>query len=119
MNSNTTQIEIGYGGLKQQRKNWYNPILLSAPSGVAVTVKAKQEGGYLNTVTTCTAKPTTAQTMSIWILVGNNIQFSLAWTSLDGEWALVLQHASYSSFFPFFLLFCHHFLFSVFSVFFC
>lgn len=99
LNSNTTQIEIGYGGLKQQRKNWYNPILLSAPSGVAVTVKAKQEGGYLNTVTTCTAKPTTAQTMSIWILVGSNVQFSLAWTSLDGQLALVFKYSSSSSFF--------------------
>ena len=86
-NSNTTQIEIGYRGLKQRGKNWYSPIVLSSPNGVSVTVKARQEGGYLNTVTTCTGKPTTVQIMSIWILTSSSLQFSLTWTSLDGKWA--------------------------------
>ena len=90
LNTSTMQIEIGYRGIKQRGKNWYNPIMLSSPVGVSVTVKAKQEGGYLNTVTTCTGKPTTVQTMSIWIVTSGVLQFSLAWTSLDGVWCGVV-----------------------------
>ena len=90
LNTSTIQIEMGYRGIKQRGKNWYNPIVLSSPVGVLVTVKTKQEGGYLNTVTTCTGKPTTVQTMSIWIVTSSVLQFSLAWTSLDGVWCGVV-----------------------------
>ena len=77
----TVQIEIGYRGLKQQGKNWYNPIVLSTPPGVTASVKAKQEGGYLNTVTTCTGLPSTVQTQSVWVVATSSIQFVLSWTA--------------------------------------
>jgi hypothetical protein len=75
------QIEIGYKGLKQQGKNWFNPIILSTPLGVTASIKAKQEGGYLNTVTTCTGLPSTVQTQSVWVLATSSLQFVLSWTA--------------------------------------
>ena len=79
------QLEIGYRGTQQRGKNWYNPVYLSSPAGITVKVKAKQEGGYLNTVTTCTGNPTTLQAMSVWIKAASTAQFSLTWTALSGE----------------------------------
>lgn len=75
----TVQIEIGYKGVKQQGKNWFNPIILSAPPGVTASISAKQEGGYLNTVTTCTGLPSTVQTQSLWIIATSSPQFVLSW----------------------------------------
>jgi hypothetical protein len=81
----TLQIEIGYRGIQQRGKNWYNPVYLSSPAGITVDVKAKQEGGYLNTVTVCTGNPSTLQTMAVWIKAASSVQFSLAWTALSGD----------------------------------
>lgn len=81
----TLQVEIGYRGIQQRGKNWYNPVYLSSPAGMTVKVKAKQEGGYLNTVTTCTGNPSTLQTMTVWIRAASSVQFSLAWTALSGR----------------------------------
>jgi hypothetical protein len=75
-----SQIEIGYWGLLQQGKNWNSPILLSSPAGVSVAVAVKQEGGYLNTVTTCTSDRFTLQTMSVWLVSGVSFSISLSWT---------------------------------------
>ena len=58
-------------------KNWYNPVILSNPSGVIVTVIAKQEGGYLNTVTTCATPPSTLLTLSVWVLSSKAFSFTL------------------------------------------
>jgi hypothetical protein len=74
-----SQIEIGYWGLQQQGKNWNSPVVLSSPVGVSVAVAAKQEGGYLNTVTTCTSNRLTLQTMSVWLMSGVSFSFSLSW----------------------------------------
>ena len=80
-NVTIARIEIGYSGIAQQGVNWYSPIVYASPAGVTVSVRAKQEGGYLNTVTTCAAAPTTAQTMIVWVLTASSFQFTLMWTS--------------------------------------
>ena len=78
---NTIQIEVGYKGLLQQGKNMFNPILVSSPVNVGVTIISKQEGGYLNTVSTCTGNPSTLQKSSLWLRVGIANKFKLKWTS--------------------------------------
>lgn len=89
-----TQIEIGYWGLLQQGRNWNCPLVLSSPIGVSVVVAAKQEGGYLNTVTTCTSDHYTLQTMSVWLLSGVSFSFSLSWT-YNGETVNMHTHPNY------------------------
>ena len=76
----SNQIEIGYNGTQQQGKNWYNPLLISSPLSVIVSIKPKQEGGFVNTVTSCTGVPNTVQTSSIFLLSGSVVSFSLTWT---------------------------------------
>lgn len=78
-NINTIQIEIGYGGKDQQGINMYNPIMISSPLNVGVTIKATQEGGYINTVSTCTGSPSTLQISSLWLSKGIQNQFKLKW----------------------------------------
>ena len=55
---------------------------------------AKQEGGYLNTVTTCTSDHYTLQTMSVWLLSGVSFSFSLSWT-YNGETVNMHTHPNY------------------------
>ena len=44
----TNVITIGYQGSVGGPKNWYQPYIASAASGLTVTVKTLQEGGYVN-----------------------------------------------------------------------
>ena len=56
-----------------------NPIALKVPVGVTVKIEAKQEGGYLNTATTCATVPAVVQTMGVWVLPTAPVSFTLSW----------------------------------------
>ena len=76
-----SQLQIGYWGATQQGKNVNIPLVLARPSGVSIKITAQQEGGYLNSVTTCSATvPILLQTMSVWVLNSGAFSFYLTWT---------------------------------------
>ena len=56
-----------------------NPIALIAPIGVTIKIEAKQEGGYLNTATTCVTVPAVVQIMGVWVLPTAPVSFILSW----------------------------------------
>ena len=89
-NINKIQIEIGYDGKNQQGKDMYNPIMVSSPLNVGVSIKAKQEGGYVNAVTACILAPSTLQVSSLWLNKGKQNQFKLQWKSGGKSYSHVL-----------------------------
>jgi hypothetical protein len=83
----TTMITLGYSGAAQQGKNQYDPILVSNPSSTNVVISNTQEGGFVNTVTSCSGAggPGTAQTMSVFISSSINATFALSWNDATGN----------------------------------
>lgn len=64
--------------------------LFSFFTGLSVVISTKQEGGYTNTVTSCTPIPPTAQTMSVWIHKSfNNFTFQLTWNTTLGNYFIL------------------------------
>lgn len=56
-----------------------NPIAVKVPIGVTLKIEAGQEGGYLNTATTCAKVPAVVQIMGVWVLTTASATFALSW----------------------------------------
>ena len=62
----SANYSIGYSDRRTIGKNWYRPIIMSAPTGVHVTINTLQEGGYLNSHYNATYS-VTPLVQSLWV----------------------------------------------------
>ena len=79
----TFRIAYPYGGLT--KVNWYQPAVVSTPSGITVIVSTVQEGGYLNAPYSGTVK-TTSLVHSVWVLSNTTVQGNASWVAFTLEW---------------------------------
>ena len=84
VNTYGSNFTVGFADVRTIGRDWYKPVLVSAPAGVTVAVSTLQEGGYLNSHYNATYA-VTPLAVSLWVLpTGASQPFSIQWTGSAG-----------------------------------
>ena len=96
--SDVIMFTIGYSDQNTLKKNWYQPSIISTPSGVTVSVNTLQEGGYLNSHYNSTYS-VTPQIQSLWIQsTAPTFSYNITWQSgISTSYQISLQWGGLSS----------------------